>query len=273
MTINTVQLEQELISLSSTSLRMPADIYKAGKRLEELLLSESAEKTTIDLPNLSNSVISAIQRVYEQYETNLEFNFAARIISENIPISEYPLYERFQRLINSEVAMADLSSKDRVLFIGSGPFPISAILIATLCNASVDCYDCSREACEISSRVISKLELSEKIRIFERNAQSVKLSTIDTPGDYGIYDVIVVALLAQPKENILHQLWKSLGPQPKVILRYSKGNRKVIYKGMELENAKQSNRYIFEGNQSAGVDDTISSLVARTGSQPWIFKL
>lgn len=266
------EIRQYVDSLRDLDFQDPDAVYAAGIKLEDLLLPVESIESGLPIAFDSSSVARA-QSLYEQFETNLEVSFATNFLRGSVQLEEYNLYDRFQRLIDAEVKLANIKPSDRVLFIGSGPLPISAILIAQKTGAQVDCFDHSMEACETSRSVISKLGLSDQIRVIHQRAESVELPTVNSAGTYGAYDVVVLALLAQPKEQILHQLWRSLGPNPKVVLRYSEGNRQLIYKGMELSAATWNNRYALGERHSAQVDDTISTLVAKTESQPRIFKI
>ncbi len=267
-----VKVVQFVNSLEGLNFHDSSVVHTAGTQLEEFLLSVDADQSDLP-PDLDSARIALAQKLYEQFETNLETSFADFFLRGDAQLKEYILYDRFKRLIEAEIKLANIKASDRVLFIGSGPLPISAILIEQKTGAYVDCFDHSMEACEISKEIISKLALSEKIRVIHQSAESVELPTDNTAGTHGHYDVIVVALLAQPKDQILHQLWRSVGPFPRIVLRYSEGNRKLIYKGMEFSKATWNNRYELGEHHSAEANDTISTLVAKTGAQPRIFKI
>lgn len=262
-------LLRELENLSKTTLNDRLGVREAGRQLERLLLVETVDA----LPELCTETCAGLQALYEQYETDLEEDFALRIIEGDAIVVEYPLYDRFNRLVKSECKLAEILPSDKLLFVGSGPFPISPILFSTISGAQVDCFDSSPEACSISRKVIDKLNLSDRVRVIQKSAQDVDLPTVMTPGDYGKYDVVVVALLAQPKAAILDQIWRSVGPYPRVVLRYSEGSRELLYKGMDLSSAIYGNRFVLGEAHHAGTSDTISSIVCQTGSQPHIFKI
>lgn len=266
-----------MTSLSAQLAEIARDQHKdratrdaAVRRLESLLLSAPALSTTFQAHGRLRAVLN---EMYEAYETDLENDFAAKVLSEGAPIEQYPLYERFSRLVRREVREAGIGSNSRVLFIGSGPFPISPILLHKLSGgASVDCFDQSEEACETSAQVLEKLGLSDAIKVFNVTAQDARRPTFTTPGEMTLYNVVVVALLAQPKENVMRRLWGSVGVGPRIVMRNSEGTRRLIYEGINTDYLAD-HRFKRVGEYHAGVDDTISGLVLQTDFQPRVFRL
>lgn len=267
-----VEIRKYIESLRDLDFQDMSSVFAAGAKLEELLLQVDSIQSEFPIAPDSSS-IRRTQNLYEQFETNLEISFANDVLRNNAQLEEYKLYERFQRLIDAEVRLANIQTSDRVLFVGSGPLPISAILIANKTGAQVDCFDRSVEACETSRMIISKFGYSDQIRIIHQSAENIEISPDISAGTYGVYDVIVVALLAQPKEQILQQIWKSIDAETRVVIRYSEGNRHLIYEGIDLSAPILTTLYSLGERHSAGVDDTISTLVARIESQPRIFKI
>jgi precorrin-6B methylase 2 len=189
--------------------------------------------------------------LYEKYETNLEYDFSNRLLEGKTSETEYPLYERFTRLIEAEVALANVCENDRVLFIGSGPFPISAILISKFTSVNVYCIDKSQRACETSLEVVDHLGLGDKIK--------VKRDSGETSSLFG-YDVVFVALLAQPKEKIFDCIWRHAPQNTRVICRTSDGVREAFYRGIASKRLTDFRHFRLMGQHKAADGDTISSL-------------
>ena len=210
------------------------------------------------LQTLGPEMLARLQGLYEKYETDLEIEFAAKILAGEAKLEDYPMHERFVRLVSGEAELAGIKPEHKVLFIGSGPFPISPILFAKLTGAHVDCLDMSKEACEISEQVVEKLGLQDQITIINGEGESA---------DVGEHDVVVVALLAQPKDRIAFNLKLQNPESTPVVVRWAPGNRKVFYRGFDPTIEDRVRRYsfpIFEGRyHRAGTDDTISSSLSR----------
>src|SRR5207249_1934441 len=97
-------------------------------------------------------------------------------------------------------------------------------------------YDVSEEAIKTSKQVIEKLGLSDKVKVINAAGQE---------GDTAAYDVVVIALLAQPKDKIAWNIkWKSSENTP-VIVRYAEGDRRVFYRSMSLKIEDKITRYSF----------------------------
>ncbi len=75
------------------------------------------------LESLSSDVVASLNAAYSAWATQLEYQFAHRLIRGEAHLSEYPFYERFAGLVTCELAMVANSHPDRILFIGSGPLP------------------------------------------------------------------------------------------------------------------------------------------------------
>lgn len=253
------KLFPEISQLAETDLTNSSAVRKAGFRMEEMFLqSEDLKKP--DISSLANDTLKRLQQIYEQYETSLENDFARRLLSGEVDkVETYPMYDRFQRLIAKETEMAKVKEDDKVLFIGNCPFPISPILISRITGAKIDCYEQNDEAVGTSKKVIEKMGMSEKIKVVKSTGQKGS-----THGN----KVIFVALLAQPKQNIMTNVWQHTGPDSRVICRTSEGNRNVFYQGISENELTGFRHFTIEDMQHAGVDDTISSYLLKPDRNP-----
>jgi hypothetical protein len=261
MTNRPNRITDTLIALSKTPLHDRLAIERAGLQLEELLLQGSADHYQ-HTPEVEDTVRFDLHSIYESYETNLEEDFAQKTLTSYAQLSDYRLYRRFSRLVSNECQLAHATSADRLLFVGSGPFPISAILFSAISGAQVDCYECSSTACMMSKKVLNRLGLSGRINIIHKAAQNAALPTPESPGDYTKYTTIIVGLLAQPKADILHRIRLSIQANTRLIIRYSEGSRTFLYKGMDLEDPPYSDLFELGEKHHAGPDDSVSSVVA-----------
>jgi hypothetical protein len=261
MTNRPNSIPDTLIALSKTPLHDRLAIERAGLQLEKLLLQGSAENHQ-NTPEVEDTVRRDLHSIYESYETNLEEDFAKKALTSYAQLSDYRLYRRFSRLVRNECKLVHTTSGDRLLFVGSGPFPISAILFSAISGAQVDCHECSSTACRISKEILNKLGLSGRINIIHKTAQNASLPTLESPGDYTKYTIIIVGLLAQPKADILHRIRLSIEAHTRLIIRYSEGNRTFLYKGIDLEDPLYSELFELGEKHHAGPDDSVSSVVA-----------
>ena len=73
------------------------------------------------------------------------------------------------------------------------------------------------------------------------------------------FDLIIVALLAAPKDKILANLSRTISPTTNVICRTSEGARQLLYRPLVLD--REAIGFTRLGIQHAQNDDTISSLL------------
>jgi len=257
MTITPFELVSSLERIAETDLANAQAIRRGALAMESLMLAEPPSVGVEIFDSLSPATVESLQQLYERFETDLEYEFADKVIAGHAEVEDYPLHERFVRLIEGEAEIADIKPEHRILFIGSGPFPISPILFAQLTGAQVDCLDFSKEACETSEKVIEKLVLKDKITVINGDGQSTDLSG---------HDVVVVALLAQPKVEICANINRSCPKNTPVVVRCAPGTRSLFYRGIDDKAEDRIRRYSFSiynwQFHRAGVDDTISSSLA-----------
>jgi hypothetical protein len=170
------------------------------------------------------------QRLFLEYETILEKKKAQDFVNHRGNARHFLFEDRvLSRTFDYAIAegkMAHIGKKDRVLIIGSGPFPESAICYALTFGCKVTCLDKKHEFVAISRRVIKRLKLEQQIVI--------KCATHDKV-DSDEFTKIMVVVLAFPKSDIL----KKLRPcKSDIILRTSLGSSKLIYASVDERSLK-----------------------------------
>lgn len=231
-------------------------IQKTILKLEKILLNNKFTKLQErEIINSFKKNLSQFQFYYEIFETNLEIEFTNSAIESNEfylkDLEKYLLYTRFVTLVKNEINLGKISENDYVLFIGSGPLPITAILLNVFVKCKVDCYDEKKEYVGISRKVIEKLGLSNDIKIYNKQGQSLNDSS---------YTAIIVTLLAKPKDKILERVWDKTLPDTRIICRTSDGIRQLFY---EQTNINLLNLYNPIDKIYAVEDQTISSVLLR----------
>ncbi|HEX8089861.1 MAG TPA: nicotianamine synthase family protein, partial [Blastocatellia bacterium] len=229
-----------------------AVLHKSIIELETLVLSEPPNPEAGDsaLREITGEERGYLNDAYCRWETEIEHEYAQAVLSgKETDISNYLLCDRFGGLIRRELALVAAPAPRRVLFIGSGPLPISAIYLALFTGGLIDCLDRDMEAVEVSRQVIKKLGFGETIRVFNGTGESF---------DVKDYDLIVIALLAKPKRRILRNLRKRAGADCRLLCRTSFGLRTLIYDPTP-DDALQGFR--IAAKQIADCDQTISTLL------------
>ncbi|MBU3904940.1 MAG: hypothetical protein KJ906_02225 [Nanoarchaeota archaeon] len=219
--------------------------------LEKILLNKKfAKSQETEVIKLFRKKIKKFQFYYEQFETDLEIEFVKTIMkNKQIKPEKYLLYKRFTDLMKNEIKLGKISKKDKVLFIGSGPFPPTAIILNKLVGCKIDCFEKRKQYADMSRNVIKKFSLSDDIKVYNKYGQSLGNN------DYG---VIIIALLAKPKDKILKSIWKSALSGTRIICRTSDGIRELFY---ETTNESILKQYKPKKKIYAKNDQTISSVL------------
>lgn len=129
----------------------------------------------------------------------LEEDWAKKIILSSDPIQklkEFPLFENYYLLTRLEyysLFSCDVhDSHKNFLFIGGGPFPISAILLTLNYNVNVTVLDLNKNSLEIAKALIERFNLQD--RIFFEN------SSAENFDKYDLFEVIIIAAMVGQDE-------------------------------------------------------------------------
>lgn len=219
--------------------------------LEQMIFIEDATSLEIEL-TLKETVDerAELNNAYCQWETQLECEYAQDILSgKEKTLDNYFLNQRFEELVRRELSLLNGHQAERILFMGSGPLPLSAFHMHKVTNRPVDCVDRNPMAVEISRQVIDKLGLNGALRVFNGHGESFDISD---------YDLILIALLAKPKRRILRNLRKKAAADCLILCRTSFNLRTVVYEPTD-ESALGGFQVI--GQQVADGEQTISTFL------------
>lgn len=231
-----LELARRQDTAAATALR------HGGASLEAMALAHSPDC------GFSAEEKRCLRALYSSYETLLENDFARSFQDAKTPpdVESYPLWQRFQRLTRAEIAGTRLADGEEIAFIGSGPFPVSAISYARQRRARVCCIDSNPGAIETARMVIESLGLSTRICFECIHGQDA---------DFSRYDVIAIAVLAQPKPEILGQICRTARAGSRVACRTVYGKCDMIYEDFR---GPFPPRMIECAVHCAGREDTIS---------------
>jgi len=206
----------------------PRELWRAALRLEHVILSDilTPEEEADVLEGMDVARVRACRDIFCRLETTIERSFAelvagghAGVVLQGESITENYLV-RYERLARGEAALAGITSRDHALFIGSGPFPITAIEYCRQTGCSADCVDFVPEAVEISRAVVERLGLHDRMRCCEARGEHFSASE---------YSVVLVGVLAQPKGEIFQNLDATCPHGCRIIARTTFGLRSLVY--------------------------------------------
>ncbi|SDW05809.1 Nicotianamine synthase protein [Tepidimicrobium xylanilyticum] len=131
------------------------------------------------------------------------------------------LYNKYyERLVKNEVEIAGIKDGDKVLCIGGGSIPCTALQMAKLTDAKIHVLDIDEEAVERARYIVEKLGLEDKIKVIWGNGEVIE------PSDY---DVIHIALQVQSKDEVFENILSKSKRGTRIIIRNPKKSRRVFY--------------------------------------------
>lgn len=160
------------------------------------------------------------RRVYELFEVFLETSTYLDIVSGKIDFLKDQFIGRTFEFAKKESLEAGFTPESKVVFIGGGPFPETAIAYSKQNNCKITIIDNNPEAVVLSTKIISELGLDKTISIRYCDAAE---------HDYSGYTHIVVAALAKPKPLIMRQICDTMPADAVVVCRNVEGLRGFIY--------------------------------------------
>ena len=242
--------KEDFEKIAQTNLSNKNQVKANALLLENLILKSAAKIGNDTKRHLYDpGLLSKLQLLYETFETNLEIDFAQDIIQGKKTIKDYLLTKRFITLIRNEVKLGKMTKNDKVLFIGCGPFPISAILFNQFVGCHIDCYEKRKYRANLANKVLAKLDLSDTIKVIHKKGETISDDK---------YNTVVIALLAKPKDKILDRIYRMVKPHTRIVCRTSDSENKVFY---EDTNEKLLKKYHTEYKVPATGDQTISSIL------------
>ena len=141
-----------------------------------------------------------LRKMSSKAESELELFWAKRALkSSDVEkmLRAFPYYLNYDKMTDIEIANMQLCKthgNHKALFVGSGPLPLSSILMVRKCGISIDNLDIKKEACALSKKLIKKIGLSEKI-------QTIHDNILDIHNLSGYQTIFIAALAGESEEE------------------------------------------------------------------------
>jgi hypothetical protein len=176
-----------------------------------------------DDPSMS-PVLETIACFREAYGLRLEIERAESLLDSRNPggmLESFLFYPNYLKLAEMECRGAGLRKGDTVVFLGSGPLPLSLmVLFREYAVQGIGIERVDRYA-ELSRKVIEHLGLGEGIGILRGDHFLFPLKEA--------YDLVMVASAARPKQEIFTHLGKVVPDGTRLSYRiYEKGLRSLL---------------------------------------------
>ncbi|GGH50116.1 hypothetical protein GCM10008014_15020 [Paenibacillus silvae] len=150
---------------------------------------------------------------------------SALAIENRLNVSEY--IEILSQSVRSELRDFQLDPHSKVLFIGSGAFPLSALTIAHETGAEVVCLDIDPEAVEKGRKVADTWGLADRIVFSGRPIAELSFVSKATH--------IIIASLVRNKLDILNDLKGRIQLDTRILMRYGNGLKSLFNYPVEEE--------------------------------------
>lgn len=156
---------------------------------EQLLAQPDLQEAKDKLPALC----AKAEGLMEVHWSN---HFAGYNIIDDQDLREFWYYHNYEDItqVEIELMLRHTPEAKGFSFIGSGPLPMTVLIAARLLpNAVFECVDWDPEACAVSQKIIDKMNLSDRVRVFNAAAKDYVPQTGLIP---------IVASLIEGKEDV-----------------------------------------------------------------------
>jgi len=215
----------------------PDDLYQLYQLLDDLAHMEAGDNLAgliLDEPDI-RAELPLIRSYYSTFFDIHEVHLANKLLKSHSPwktLKSFPLYPRYEALVRNQIEAMHIEADSTLVFIGSGPVPISLILMSRFYGLRSVGLDISAKTVELSKKVIKCLGLENKIKIICGDDSNLK--KID-------WDMVLVSALAEPKARIFKSLREILKNRKKhvpVVFRTYTGMRAVLYEPVKPDDIK-----------------------------------
>jgi nicotianamine synthase len=183
------------------------------------------------------AIAPALQRLCCEGEYELEREWARRIIDSAEPADElerFPYHGNYLQLVEMEAhALFGLghTTVRTAAFIGSGPLPLSAILLTERFGIAVENVDREAEACGLAVKVTERLGLGQALRF--HHCDLLEFGSLES------FDVVFLAALVgthrAEKRLLLAHLAARMRPGAVLLVRTASQLRTLLYPETRIE--------------------------------------
>ncbi|KHD38118.1 hypothetical protein NL50_01000 [Clostridium acetobutylicum] len=240
------------------------DEYELILQLDHIILNDvcTEEEENIILSSMNEAARISIQNLYVNFETKIEMSIDD-LISNHTDSQKFlfcntrnlivPYFKRYRDLVLRENNNLHVTERDKVLWIGSGPFPSSSILLNDLTRCEIHCVDISEKAINNSKRIIKLLGKEKLISVNHQNGIDVDVEN---------YSVIIIGVLAAPIDPIMKNIFEHMNSNTKILKRVTYGLRQLIYPTTQIT---VKAKYSLDNDDRAIGDQTISHIIYNNG--------
>lgn len=226
------ELLQKEEDLSPANQRATNMIGRLLKQLRSYYSSEEVKAV------LSNEYIVMNQRMLQDKLSEAEFLVElsdSRHICKSEDsvldiVTRLPTWNIYMALVSQELSTLrrfirqdSQTEKSPIVFVGSGPMPLSPIILHLFGDVEVICLEMDSVAYDASSSLLEHMGLGTKVTVVMENGSDF---------DYSSYNRIFVASLVRNKRAVLEQISRT-SPDPLIAIRTAEGMRQIMYEAID----------------------------------------
>lgn len=231
------ELLQKEVDLSPANQLVTNMIRRLSLQLRSHYLPEEVQAV------LSNEYIRMNQRNLQDKLSEAEF-LVELGDSLHISKSEDSVLDNIRRLSYWNIYMALVSEelstlrritradgqkeKSRIVFVGSGPMPLSPIILHLIGDVEVLCLEIDPVAYDASCFLLERMGFGNKVTVVLENGSDF---------DYSSYSRVFVASLVRDKLGVLNQI-KRTSPDSLVAVRTAEGMKRIMYEAVDESQLK-----------------------------------
>ena len=197
------------------------------EEIEKIAHNENINYDSAKLILSDEGMINSLETIRDFYiyiGARLERENAYEIIEggENAweVLDTFHFYERYENLLKNESELVPFDENTKLVFIGSGPLPLTLIMFNKLFGCKCIGIENQPSVAKLSRHIIRRLGLADDIEIVIGDERYVK--HLD-------YDVIMVAAFAIPKSKVFGNLWEIVDKDTPILYRTYSGMRQMLY--------------------------------------------
>ncbi len=200
-------------------------VQLAAESLEQFLLTQQftpiQENTLLKLDAIAE-MVPQTQAAYRFYQEDLERSYAQDLVANQETELDFT-HSHLRReglLAAKEAHFSNLGESDHVLVVGTGYFPLQAMIYAGQFGAKVVGLEAQQHVREHAARVIESMELDSRVKIIDiRNlyAQAAKAN------------VVFISRDMNDKVPLINSLAEHLRPGARVMCRTGFGLRAMLH--------------------------------------------
>ena len=227
--------DQEILHSHSNRLKT---FFQRLDYLAALDLDDKSAEEILSAPEF-DSALESIVRFRNLYSLRLETENANSILGSEDPwgaLKHFTHFPNYLQLALTEYQGSGLEPGDSIVFIGSGPLPLTLIMLCHQHGLRGIGIEQEPDRAKLSRRVLMQLGLSDQIEIMDGNHFRLPSNGCK---------LVMVAAAAEPKKEIFDHLAGMLPAGTKISYRiYEKGLRRLLETSSFLKLPKQFEEYL-----------------------------